>query len=427
MRVLLLGASGFIGSAVLTRLVQERIHVRAMIRGEPPERAGVEWTSGDLGELRTPDAWSKLVDGCDAVVNCAGVFTDSLRDSTKVVHQESPAALYSACERAGVRRVILLSAVGVEDGRTPFARTKREGEIALQRRNLDWIILRPSIVLGAAAYGGGALLRGLAALPVLPVEEGQGRIQPVQLEEVVETIIQFLEPGAPSRLTLDLAGPETLSLPDAAEVYRRWLGWKPAARLPVPRWMMGPFYLGGEVANHLGWRTPISSTGRKEMQRGGEGDPTLWRKATGLGRATLGAALASRPAGDQERLFASFYFLKPLAFIITSLFWLGTGFVSVGPGYGIGVALMVEAGVGPLAGPSVIAGGVADIAIGLGIAFRPTARLALWAAIGISIFYFVAGTILLPRLWLDPIGPMLKIWPLIAFNIFCIALLQNRR
>jgi uncharacterized protein YbjT (DUF2867 family) len=427
MRVLLLGANGFIGSACMARLIERGVQVRAVVRRRGLNRDRVEWEEANLDRLVTPQAWAALVEGCDAVVNCAGVLTDSPGDSTRAVHQTSPAALYEACERAGTKRVVLLSAVGVEDGRTPFARTKREGEIALQRHDLDWIILRPSIVLGEAASGGGALLRGLAALPALPLEKGQGRIQPVQLEEVVATIIQFLEPDAPSRLTLELAGPQKLSLPEAAAAYRRWLGWKPASHFVVPRWLMAPVYAAGEIANRLGWRTPISRTGWKEIQRGAEGDTSLWRQTTGLGDQTLDAALASRPAGGQERLFASLYFLKPLAFVITSLFWIGTGVVSLGPGYGIGIALMEEGRVGPLSGPSVIAGGLADIVIGLGIAYRPTARLALWAAVGISIFYFVAGTILLPRLWLDPIGPMLKIWPLVVLNILCIALLQDRR
>src|SRR5690606_201075 len=102
---------------------------------------------------------------------------------------------------------------------------------------------------------------------------------------------------------------------------------------------------------------------------------------------------------------------------VTALFFVGTGIVSVGPGYEIGVALLQQGGVGQFSGPSVIAGGVADFLAGLAIAWRPTVRWGLYAAIALSLFYFVAGTLLLPGLWRDPIGPMLKIWPLIALNL----------
>jgi hypothetical protein len=74
----------------------------------------------------------------------------------------------------------------------------------------------------------------------------------------------------------------------------------------------------------------------------------------------------------------------------------------------------------------VIAGGLADLLIGLAIAYRPTVRYGLYAALAISLFYAVMGTILLPRLWIDPLGPMLKIWPIIALNITALAIVDDR-
>ncbi|HVI27298.1 DoxX-like family protein [Hansschlegelia sp.] len=65
--------------------------------------------------------------------------------------------------------------------------------------------------------------------------------------------------------------------------------------------------------------------------------------------------------------------------------------------------------------------------IGIGIAFRRTARMALYAAIAISLFYAAAGTAILPELWLDPLGPMFKIWPILALNLVALALPPPRR
>jgi hypothetical protein len=87
---------------------------------------------------------------------------------------------------------------------------------------------------------------------------------------------------------------------------------------------------------------------------------------------------------------------------------------------------MQLAGAGPLSEPSVIAGGIADILVALGIVYRPSSRLALIAAIFLSIFYVAAGTILLPQLWRDPLGPMMKIWPILVFNFMCLAILDER-
>ncbi|WKL24972.1 hypothetical protein Q1M63_15320 (plasmid) [Sinorhizobium meliloti] len=102
--------------------------------------------------------------------------------------------------------------------------------------DLDWVILRPSVVLGPGAYGASALFRGLAALPWLPVMPNTGLLQVVRLEDVVRTVEMFVNPNAPSRLTLEVAGPEALSFKDVVGTYRRWFGW-PAARvvnMPTP-------------------------------------------------------------------------------------------------------------------------------------------------------------------------------------------------
>src|SRR5215218_7977294 len=93
--------------------------------------------------------------------------------------------------------------------------------------------------------------------------------------------------------------------------------------------------------------------------------------------------------------------------------------------YGIG--LMNEGGVdGTAAVLTVVAGALTDLCIGLAIAFRRTSRLGLYAAIGISFAYAIIGTILVPRLWADPLGPMLKIWPIIVAHFVALAILEDR-
>ena len=109
-----------------------------------------------------------------------------------------------------------------------------------------------------------------------------------------------------------------------------------------------------------------------------------------------------------------------------SLFWILTGFIALGSGYDAGVALMEQAGAGRLASLVVMAGAAADLAVGIGIAFRRTARLALWAAVVVSLFYLVAATAVTPALWADPLGPLLKIAPILVLNLVALAILSER-
>jgi hypothetical protein len=185
-------------------------------------------------------------------------------------------------------------------------------------------------------------------------------------------------------------------------------------------------YRLGDFAGALGWRPPMRTSAKQELVRGAIGDPGPWTALTGIKPMNLGAALGGEPASVQERWFANLYFLKAVVFAVFSAFWLLTGIISLTIGYEVGVGYMEAAGAGALAGPSVVAGAIADIIIGLAIAWRRTARLGLYAALALSIFYIITGTILLPSLWADPLGPMLKIWPVMALNFVALAILEDR-
>jgi uncharacterized protein YbjT (DUF2867 family) len=333
------------------------------------------WVKLDLRDATTPEAWLSHLAGIDAVVNCAGVLQDSPRDSPGRIHVDMPAALWSACEAAGVRRAIHFSALGVDRGGiTDFSRSKWQGDEALAASGLDWVILRPSVVVGRPAYGGSALFRALASLPVFPNPAEAGPVDVVQLDDVAETVARLLAPGAPSRIALDLAGPDRLAFAEIVAAYRAWLGWTPAKTFTAPAWLMGLAYRCGDALAWLGWRPPIRTTPGREIRRGAAGDNGEWRRATGIEPRSLASALAADPASVQERWFSRLYLLKPLAIGTFSLFWILTGLISLGPGFERATRYMIAGGGGAVSEPSVVAGALADIAVGCAIAWRPTAR-----------------------------------------------------
>ena len=361
------------------------------------------------------------------MVNCVGVLQGNGSDSPEAAHARGPAVLFEACEVADVRRVIHFSAIGVDRGAlSSFSASKAAGDADLQARDLDWVILRPSVVLGRPVYGASALFRGLATLPLLPSTPDAGLLQVVQLEDVVETVVRLLADPRPMRMTLELVGPERLSFDEVPAHYRRWYGWAPARLFPMPAPLFRLLYRLGDLVAELGWRPPVRSNARREIERGAVGDPEPWQRATGIVPRRLGDALAANPPSVQDRWFARMFVLKPVVFAAFSAFWIATGLISLGPGWGQGVELMRSAGAGAWSAPAVIAGAIADIAIGVGVAIRAFARPALFAALGVSLFYAVAGTIALPTLWSDPLGPLLKIAPIIALNLVALAILEDR-
>jgi uncharacterized protein YbjT (DUF2867 family) len=428
MRVLIVGANGLIGSAVAARLASSGATIVAATRGG--DAAGLVPAIAlriDVAQSTDPSDWLPHLRGVDAVVNCAGVLQDSPWESTAGVHINGIGALFKACEAAGVRRVIHFSAIGVDrETPTEFSRTKLAGDAVLTSCDLDWVILRPAVVIGRAAYGASALMRGLAALPVAPLMPGTGDLQLVHLDDVVETVMHFLRPDAPSREIVQLVGPKRWSFEQSVSLLRQWMRWPPARQVPLPDLLGKLLYRTGDLIALLGWRPPVRSTARREVMRGAVGDPAQLLRL-GIRPRDIEAALRAEPASVQERWFASLYCLKPLLFGVIALFWITTGLISLGPGWEHGMALMREGGVGERIGAlTVLAGALSDICIGAAVAYRRTSRLGLYAAITIALIYATIGTILVPRLWADPLGPMLKIWPIIVLHLVALGILDDR-
>jgi len=181
MRVLVTGAYGLIGSAVLARLHRNGHELVASGRnvGEAQERAPyARWIVTDFNVLVRAGDWAPHLNGVDAVVNCVGILQGAAGDDIRRIQVTATAALFDGCERAGIRRVVHISAIGAEAaGPTEFARSKADAEADLAKRDLDWVILRPGLVLGPNAFGGTALLRSLAAMPgAIPLVHPDARV-----------------------------------------------------------------------------------------------------------------------------------------------------------------------------------------------------------------------------------------------------------
>jgi uncharacterized protein YbjT (DUF2867 family) len=430
MRVLVTGAYGLIGSAILARLARDGHQVVGAGRDVAKGRRlpAAQWAAADFNTLTSAEAWRPLLENIDAVVNCVGVLQGGLRDDSHRVHVEATTALFAACERAGIR-VIHISAIGAEAaGPTEFSRGKAQAEQDLAQRDLDWVILRPTLVLAGAVYGGSAMLRAVAAFPgVTPLIAANSNIQIVSIEDVADTVARCLTSGAPAKVSWDLAHPQVHTLRDIVLAIRRWLGFAPRPVVPVPRLIARAIGLAADALGLLGWRSPARTTALQQLEAGVIGDPAPWIAATGIVPMSLADILARRPASVQERWFARLYLLKPVAVFGLALFWFATGAIALGPGYNMGLAYLMNGGLSPKAAWwMLVVGSLYDIVLGLALCVRFIARPVLWLMLFSTFGYLAAGTIMAPQLWFDPVGAYTKIIPMLVATMLTLAIIDER-
>ncbi len=419
--VLILGASGFIGARVAAAVAAAGYEVKAGARHPEEARRRLPqyaWVDADFARLVIPASWRPLLDGVDAVVNCVGVLQDGAGDSSRIAHVAAPLALIAACEEAGVRRLIHVSAIGADEGAgTLYARDKQETERLLAASRLDWITVRPSLVIAREVYGGTALMRGLAGLPgVIPLVAADQTFRPIHSQDLATIIADLLEPSIGGRRVIEAAGPQTVSLAELVSAYRAWLGFAPAPVLRLPSWIASPVLKAGDAAGWLGWASPLRTTSIRQLVHGAAG-----RAPTPAGVRPFSEALSAEPAGVQDRWHARLYFVRPLAVITLGLFWLATGLITLGPGQRQATEIMVRAGFGRWAHGAAVGGGWLDVALAALFFVRRSTRLAALAMVGVSGAYLVVASLRLGWLWLDPLGPWLKVLPIMALCLFVVA------
>jgi uncharacterized protein YbjT (DUF2867 family) len=385
--ILVAGASGLIGHFVAIDLARRGYGVVAAARRlEEAQKSGLSGSTVDEVPVvgLDPTALARLLEDyrIDVVVNCIGVLQDGAGSTTHEAHEAFVGRLIQALR--SLDRPVLLVHIGVpgreEDDRSEFSLSKRRGEQMLRDAGLPLAILRPGFVVAPSAYGGSALLRALAVLPVdLPAEEMDRPFAAVAIEDVATTVSFLVEAWASGdrslNVSFDLMHPERLTLGDVIELFRHWLGGASRRRLELPKFILDLGARAGDLAARLGWAPPIRSTALVELRRGVAGDPGPWIRTTGIEPRPIGRLLMDRPATIQDKWFARLYLLKPLFIATLTVFWCASGLIALTVAYDPAIEILTSRGfpVG-LAQAITQASSVVDIAVGIGIAMARTCR-----------------------------------------------------
>lgn len=260
--ILVVGATGDLGSQITHRLLQRGDQVRVLSRqgAVPPER----WPRAETvrGDLKDPASLHDACDGVSTVVTTASATTRGAPDTIESVDLAGNLNLIEAAEAAGVQRFIFVSALGAApEHPMPLLRAKGLSEQRLRASGMDWTILQPDVFMDRLM----PIVVGLPALsnrPVTLIGQGTSRHSFVAVRDVVSYAVAVVQHPAAHRQTIRVGGPSPLSWDDVVQAFEHQLG----RSVPVRRLAVGepaedlPDFVAQLLTALDGYDSPIDMT-----------------------------------------------------------------------------------------------------------------------------------------------------------------------
>ena len=238
------------------------------------------------GDIRDVDALAATLSGVDAIVHLVGVLRETGRTQTfSGVFLEGTRAVIQAARQAGVRRFIHVTGIGADpDSPDAFERTRGLAERETRESNLDWVILRPSVIFGVRGSMFDHMARSLKSTwPFAVVPWQDGLYQPVWRNDAALCVAAALRDETLLGGTYQLGGPDTWTYRELVGLALRQLRLRRIV-LPLP----APLLLAGAGLPRLvGKRAMVTTSELRQLTRDNRTDPSVMRKAFGIEPTSL--------------------------------------------------------------------------------------------------------------------------------------------
>ncbi len=214
-RVLVAGATGYLGRRLIPRLLAAGRSVKALVRGgraradSAPHLAQVEIVDGELSDA---GSLARAAVGIGTVIHLVGIIREQGKSTFEAVHVEGTRALVAAARAAGVRRFLYVSALGTRpDAPTAYWRSKAAAEEIVRGSGLEWMVLRPALVFARDGEFFQALHQ-LTLLPIVPVlGPGTSLMAPIRADDLADIEAAALDSHGAWNSVHEVSGPEALT------------------------------------------------------------------------------------------------------------------------------------------------------------------------------------------------------------------------
>lgn len=427
-KVLITGATGFIGSHIAKALYNRGYRVVACVRDEQLAirlNPDIDYIKCNFADDSKVEVWLPRLAGVDVIINAVGIITESSSGTFQSVHTDTPKALFDACKLSGVKHVIQISALGVSgESNTSYNNTKKEADDYLLSLGIHAIVLRPSWLYGKNSQSF-ELLSAFSALPFIPVVgNGEYKVQPIYIEDFASAVAILVEDNSLDGDVVEVGGVEKISIKNIHKLLCEWLGLKTIHFLKTPEWFVKIFVKLGDYV----FKGPINTASFDMLTRNNITDDNRLWKATKIIPNHMKYVLSQYPASKQEQLSARLFFAMPLLRYSLAFLWLATAIITgfLTPKIEA-MQLFFEAKIiGNTANILFYSSLIVDFLLGLSLLFNY--RLRFWGIFQIIliIFYTLFISVFSPHWWLHPYGAIIKNIPIIAATIIVIAVSRSR-
>lgn len=419
MNILVIGATGLIGSHVRKALLSAGHRVTGASRKQP--QGCDDWIELEFSEMDQANNWLPHLAGVDGVVNCVGIIREVRPGDFDLLHRAVPVALFEACEQVGIHRVIQISALGsAVEAITPYWRSKGAAEADLLSRSFGTIV-RPSLVYGTDGASS-RVFRLLATLPLLAMPEAKSaKVQPIHVDELSEAIVLLLAMPHSQR-EMAVVGPRAMSMAEYLGALRSGMHAPAGLVIDLPRPV-------AKLVAAIGKYIPTSALTPDSLAM-------LIKSSDGSNTADAGTvtALLGRPLRDPStfatpelRPNAVMGWAAPALRISVALLWLITASVSwFGWPHAESHAWLAACGIPAAWRETVLlAASLTDAAIACALLVSSASWLWLVQLLLVSAYTLIMS-VCLPQFWLHPFGILSKNLPLLML-MFVMWRLSARR
>lgn len=234
--VLVVGASGYLGSHIVAHLRQRGYPVRALVRN--PEQLKAEREKGVevvVGQATRPETLQGLCDGISVVISALGVRSLARRPTPWEVDYQANLNILACAQKAGVNRFIFLAVLNGDEARTdiPVVEPRERFIDTLVQSDLAWTILRVTGVFNDMEMIFQQARRGRVFLP----GNGMARINPIHGDDVAREAVRSIEDIAARNKTYSFGGPDVFTYTEIARMAFRALGTSPHITYIAP-WLV---------------------------------------------------------------------------------------------------------------------------------------------------------------------------------------------